>query len=383
MNEVIVITGSRGVGKSTLAATRLLPSEVGSVFVHDSENSMNNIRAQLQTAGLDFGHYVNLESRFADADLPSEDDLLSAMNQGRFPWVTKDQKASLVDYYEYVLDDLARNLVKGEYKVYIHDTLSKFEAGMVAWTEEYKKELGLMPNPMAWGKFWVSGVYALYQNLLEALFARGIETIILCSHLKDASTDKGKKIVGKVVPRGKPLLYRISSLMLWLVRDKRNADGAPAALVLKERMGKLSVANGDWEIRRMLPERLPRCTWRDINKYLSGDIVCNLNNPRDGETLTQAEREMISELVSEEQMRLMILSEEKDLLEMQSQVPELLRTTEVKLEIPGVTDDVRVESRDTAMSLLQEGKSPGEVSKALGIPLPLVLEARKVMEGSQ
>ena len=155
MKEVIVITGGRGVGKSTLAATYLSPSEVSKVFVHDSENSMNNIREQLRVAGLDFGHYVNLESRFANANIPGEDDLLSAMNQGNFPWVTESQKASLVSYYEYILNDLAENLTEGKYKVYIHDTLSKFEAGLVAWTEEHKREVGRMPDPHACGKFWV------------------------------------------------------------------------------------------------------------------------------------------------------------------------------------------------------------------------------------
>jgi len=387
MNNVIVITGSRGVGKSTLAATYLGPGDVDKVFVHDSENSMNNIREQLQAAGLDFGHYVNLESRFADANPPSEDDLLSAMNQGNFPWVTASQKTSLMNYYEYILDDLARNLTKGKYKVYIHDTLSKFEAGMVAWVEEHKQELGLMPKPYEWGKFWVSGVYSVYQNLLEAVFARGVETVILCSHLKDATEKRGKKtvkIVGKVIPRGKPMLYQISSLMLWLIRDRQNADGSPAALVLKERMGKLSVVDGNWEIKRTLPERLPSASWKNINDYLSGRASCDLSNPREGEAMTRTEREMISELVSEEQMKLMILSEERELLEVKAQMPDILRITDsTTFKPPSIEVEVTTTEGKTAPELLREGMSAVDVSKALEVPLPLVLAEQKRIEAEE
>ena len=96
------------------------------------------------------------------------------------------------------------------------------------------------------------------------------------------------------------------------------------------------------------------------------------------------EKEMTSELLSTAQMKLMQLEAEKEVLALQSQIPDLLRREEKEiLEIPSMTAEVKAESSATAMSLLQEGKSPGEVSKALGIPLPLVLEARKVMERSQ
>ena len=44
-NQLIVITGGRGIGKTQLAATYLPPSRVGEVFYHDSEDSANNILA--------------------------------------------------------------------------------------------------------------------------------------------------------------------------------------------------------------------------------------------------------------------------------------------------------------------------------------------------
>ena len=66
----------------------------------------------------------------------------------------------------------------------------------------------------------------------------------------------------------------------------------------------------------MLPKRIPHCTWKDIRVYL--DKGCDLANPAEGETMSASEREMISELISDEQMRLMILGAEQDLAEMQA-----------------------------------------------------------------
>lgn len=388
MSGVIVITGPRGIGKTTLASTFSPPGELDKVYYHDAENSANNIRDQLQKAGLDFGRYVDLEARFTD--LPSSDDLLATMNRATkgeiaFPWATAEEKSLLISYYKYILSDLDENLTPGKYKVYIHDPLGQFEAGMVAWAETHLKELGLMPKPYKWGKFWLEGVYALYRNLFAAIRARGVETIILCSHLKDATGDKGRKILGKVVPRGKPMLYLISSLMLWLVSDLCNADGAPAALVLKERMGELTPdpeSLDGWGRKRGLPRRIPHCTWADVHRYMRDG--CDFANPKEGEVPSQAEEDMISELLTDTQMRLMIAIEEREKVELQSQMPDLLRmdTGEGKLETPGMTEEAKAQGSKTAMSMLMGRASVREVMDELGLSKPIVLKAKKELETS-
>jgi len=352
MNEVIVTTGARGTGKSTLAATFLPPGEIDKVFVHDSENSMNGIIAQLTVNNLAFGHYVDLKARFST--LPSDDDLLTHINAGKLPWVNERAKSSLADYYLYILDDLTQNLTPGKYSLYIHDTLEKLEAGMVAWVETNRKQAGV--TTLAFGKMWTEGVYPLYEHLLSSIFGRGVETIILCSHLKNPWSGN-RPVVGKVAPSRKKILYRLSSLMLWLVNARRNADGAPAALVLKERMGAVRVVDGDWGLSRMLPERIPHCTWTDIRRYLSEG--CDLSNPAKGEAMTSAEKDMISELLTNEQMRLMILDAEKELEEAKSHGGMFVQQEPAKPEV-----DI--------MALAAEGKTAEEIAVIVNKPLPVV-----------
>jgi len=383
MNELIVVTSARGVGKSRLAATYLPPSELDSVYVHDSEKSMNQIRKRLVQGGLDFGRYVDLEGRFSD--LPGGDDLLDRINAGKLPWTTDAERAGMLGYYKFIMDDLAKNLTPGKYKLYIHDTLEKLESGMVAWVDENRKAAGAKGGARSspFGQFWWGAYYPLYQQFLAAVWARGVETIIFCSHLKNPWSGN-RPVPGKVQPSGKNILYQLSSLFLWLVHEPANADGAPAGLILKERMGDLHPDENSldgWGGHRMLPRRIPHCTWADVKRYLRDG--CDLANPAPGEVMSDMEREMTSELLSTAQMKLMQLEAEKEVLKLQAQVPDLLQQEQPKLEIPsiaGEVKEVKPETNTTAMALLAEGKSPMDVARELGLPLRLVLEAKKAME---
>jgi len=82
--------------------------------------------------------------------------------------------------------------------------------------------------------------------------------------------------------------------MLWLVNDRANGDGAPAGLVLKERLGKLTIVDGQWQIRPEDTRTYPTLYLTDIRRYL--DTGCDLASSAPGETMTRAEAEMISEL---------------------------------------------------------------------------------------
>lgn len=352
MNTTIVLTGARNTGKTTLASTFLPPKQVNKVIYFDSEKSAQNIRAQLLEANLDFGEYIDLQARFHS--LPSDNDLLSRLNRGTFPWVSERAKDSLAEYYLYILDCLEKKLERDKFSVCVFDTLEKLEAGMAAWVEGHRKQSGV--TTLAFGKLWTTGVYPLYEHLLSSIFDRGVETIILCSHLK-TPWQGNRPVVGKVMPSGKKLLYRLSSLMLWLVNDRRNADGAPAALVLKERMGAVRVVDGDWVTSRMLPERIPHCTWTDVRRYLSEG--CDLSNPAEGEAMTNAEKDMISELLTDEQMRLMVLDAEKELEEAKSHGGMFVQQEPPKAEI-----DI--------MALAAEGKTAEEIAGIANKPLPVV-----------
>ena len=348
MKRLIVITGPRGSGKTTLAATLVPPSQVDTVYYHDSENSANAIVEQMAEHKLAFGRYVSLNDRWGN--LPPESDLLNRITSGRLPWVDTGSRRTMEEYYKYILEDLERNLEPNKYGVYIHDTLEKLEAGMAAWVDGNRKQAGV--TTLAHGRLWTEGVFPLYEQLLSALFARGVHTVILTSHLKTPWEDN-RPMVGKVTPSGKKLLYRLSSLMLWLINDGNNADGAPAALVLKERMGKLTVEDGQWVPRRMLPARIPHCTWTDIDRYMKQG--CDLSNPAPGETPSAKEREMISELLTDEQMRLMILSAEKDLVDARGENASVLRS-----------------DADEARAMAEAGADVREIAESMGKPKPLV-----------
>lgn len=305
-NALVTATGARGVGKSLFVATYAPPAEIDQVFYHDAERSGNRAVQEMEELGLSFGYYDDLQARFGD--LPSDKDLLHRIAQGDLPWVNEKQKSSLEAYYLYVLERLDTLLVQDRYKVYIHDPIEKLEAGMTAWTEAHKKQAGWTDR--AYGKMWSEGVYPLYEQFIQSVFGRGVETILFATHLRTPWEGK-RPVPNKVEPTGKKVLYKLSSLMVWLVNDRSNADGAPGGIVLKERLHRMKVVEGRWKPSRMIPERIPHCTWVDIENYL--EHGCDLSSPAPGEQMTRAEREMTSEFFTDEQMRLMVLDAEKEL----------------------------------------------------------------------
>jgi len=359
----IVITGAKGVGKTFLAATYAPPGTESMVFWHDSERSANNVNRQLSEMGRSFGHYRNLPSRFDS--LPDERDLLSRISTGDLPWVTSRQKAALADYYEFVVQDLNLHMAKNQYLVYVHDTIETLEAAMVAYVSSNKWETGWTRD--SHGRMWSEAVYPLYDHLIESLYGRGIQTIILCSHLK-TPWENNQPIPNAVKPGGKKILYQLSSLMLWLV----NGEYGPAALVLKERLGKLSIVDGEWEVTRMLPRRIPTCTWKEIKRYLKEG--CDLRTGPDDEKMTRDEEQMISDLLTDRQMDLMIQTAKQ-------KTEGLLPPVEKKIPpaIQQETDELKAE----ALKMREEGASNDEIREGLleNNSIPAVTRVMKEIGG--
>ena len=110
--------------------------------------------------------------------------------------------------------------------------------------------------------------------------------------------------------------------------------------------------------------------------------------------LSLEEEELVSEFMSTAQMKLMQLEVQKEILELQAQVPDILQrasvedregdedeTAEEMFKVPVISEGIAPTDHATAVSLLLEGKSVGDVAKELGIPLPLVLQAKRAMNG--
>jgi predicted AAA+ superfamily ATPase len=101
IQQLFTITGARGTGKSTLAATYAIRDAVGIDAIHealehtvyfDSESSANNLRRGFRETGVgDFGKYVNLQDRFSD--LPADGDLLDRINKVIHRGCRRDSKA--------------------------------------------------------------------------------------------------------------------------------------------------------------------------------------------------------------------------------------------------------------------------------------------------
>ncbi len=365
INQLYVITGPRGVGKTTLALTQLPPSQIDKVVVVDSENSANSFRRSINAKGRDFGKYINLLERFKDK-LPSDDDLLSKISRGDMPWTDGKEQSMFTDLYQYILDQISQ-LKPNKYKTLVFDTGEKLEAGIAAYAEANKKKLGVTDT--SYGKLWTQGVFPLYQYLLQGIWDRGIDTVIINFHLK--SVWEGKRPVpGKVTHAGKKLLYYLSSLMVWLVNDSRNVRGAPAGIVLKERLGDpgMDLASDTWNPKTNLPPRIPTCDWEHINGYLANGF--NYEHPDPRERLSEAEKEMISELLNDAQIKLMLtdmeLEREQNAVQMaEAGILPTTRTEEVNV-VAEADSDVAPQTKAEAMTRwTQSGKALPELLKRL------------------
>jgi hypothetical protein len=343
MNELIVLTGPKGCGKSTAAFTATPPSEIDKLCIVDTEMSMSDLVRQAKP-----GAYIPAYER-----LRLTPGTLDAMAKGQLPWVNRDQKNQLVAYYEWLVQTLATRLESGKFTTLVIDTIEPIEAAMTAAVQADKNKFG-WSGSMAYGRLETEGIRPLYENLLQAIYARGVRRIVLTTHLKNVWL--GTNIVpNKVKPGGRlTVLARLSTAMFWLVPDVRNADGAPAALVLKARMGVLSPdpVTNTWAMRRVLPRRIPHFTWADVSSYFVQPA--DLANPHPSEVPTRAEQEMMSELLTDEQMRLMIAGADAEQAEATSLLITPKPTPEQVLQMAG------------------EGHDADTIARTLEMPLPVV-----------
>lgn len=313
MKKILLFTGSRGVGKST-ALAGIVPATKeawGQTLVFDTEDSWSDLvtkEGKLKDVGFKVGEYVRAYDRFR-----LDEDLLGQIRQGKLPWVSKEKKSALLDYYKWFISALDDKLKLGKFNYVLIDTIESVEAALTAWAEANPEESG-WSRVRAYGRLETEAVRPLYENLIEGIARRGVEYIGLTSHLRtpwlNVGTDSNgreisKPLLNKVEPGGRlKLLARISTMMVWLVHESKNEDGAPAGLILKARLSKMAAVDGHLRPRRVLPERMPHFSWYDVQEYIK--TPADFASPKMGEKMSETEREMISELLNDEQFRLML-----------------------------------------------------------------------------
>jgi len=362
--SLIVLAGARGTGKTIAASSYLPPSRIKEVYYHDGENSANRVRQNLHDQGLDFGYYLNLDERYAKS-LPSNNDLLNRISSGKLPWVNSREQNSLIDFWHYIVDDIDKNLIPGKFSVYVHDPVERLESAMVAWVEKEKHATG-WSNANPRGGMWTQAYYPLYYNLMEAIWGRGVDVIIFTAHLGNVWEGQGRNthiVPGKVKVSIKPQLSKHMQLYAWLVSDERNTDKAPAAIIIKERLGKMRIneAEDTWESSPGLPRRVPHFTWDDIQRYVQDGF--DQANPSPGEVLSQQESQLIDDtFYSDEQMKLMLMWAKTDLAKIASSNPALLTTS----------GEVQVNPASLARELSQAGIAPEQIAAQLGKPVVLI-----------
>lgn len=364
MKKIYLITGSKGSGKSSSIAFFPQPTQedMDKLCVVDTEDSMSDIIEQLDRLGLKFGAYIRMYERLS----VENKDLLKSISNGQLPWVSQKQKGALTDYYEFFLNQMEVTLKDNKFKYLGIDTIEGIEAGLAAWAEVNRTKSG-WSGQRDHGKLEVESVRPLYDSLLESFAQRGVEHIILTSHLRNV-WHNNSPVPSKVEPGGRlALLSKLASVMLWLTPDGRNADGAPAAIVLKGRQSIVEIENGEWKIRRPLPQRIPHFTWQDFRRYAREG--CDRENPAPGEEMTQDEYNMVSELLTDEQMKLMILGTEAAIAE--------YKAAQQSFSIMPSVPDVSEEERSNILTMLGNGMTPPTIARELGLPLPTVLRVKK------
>ena len=220
----------------------------------------------------------------------------------------------------------------------------------------------------------------LLQGTFEAFHRRGITDILITSHVKNPwieyAPGKSRPVLDKVKPGGRLKVWsRISTAMLWLVRPARpiNAEGAPSAIVLKARAGKASIDKeaDRWVQSSPVPPRLPYFDWYHWRQYAENGW--NPLDPKPGETLSDLEEGMISELLSKEEYRLMILGAEIALQQEERELGGVLVQPNKVFTPPGGGDGLV----NRVKELAAEGKTIAEIAGEVGKPVPIV---RAMME---
>lgn len=365
MKEVIVVTGSKGSGKSMTVAYFARPSQFHKMVIVDTEDSMSDIVKKADEMEKPFGKFVRMYER-----LKFDEDLLSIIASGKkLPWAGSQGKA-LVDYYLYFIKKMDEVLVKDKYEYLVIDTIEPIEAGLAMWAE-VNRELSGWSGARDHGKLEVQAIRPLYDAMLESFAQRGIKHILLTSHLKQPWLND-KPIPGKVEPGGRlALLSRLSTMMLWLVPDVGNANGAPAAIVLKARKAQVEIdtEKDEWVIRKPLPQRIPSFSWTEVRRYEKEG--CDRKNPQAGETITEAERDMISEMLNDAQMKLMVLGAEEEVEKLKANQMPFMGTVE------SGDNGVDPELVAKVLGLKAEGFNASQIATQLGVSLPTVIKALK------
>ncbi len=263
---IVHITGEPDTGKTTFALTTgASPAEIA---FFDDDLKTQSIADALAAAGTPLGAYHNL----------------TKMSLGMRE----------IEFHNLVIK-LIDELPRGQFKVLVFDTWSRFEATMqpvVAKNPTRFKEVYSTMGAIKGAEQWKASFdyeTAIFDKLLAVA-----PLVIIVTHLKDQSIGAVK--TGKEVPDVKKPVIEKSRLRLWL---RHNPDGpAPIGLVLK-RLSKIGLNGGGLKAVNVLPRKLNPCTWAKLLEYW--DAPLDERQPDPGEQPNAFELSILDGALTEDQ----------------------------------------------------------------------------------
>lgn len=344
---LVHVTGPVGVGKTTFAITAAPPERV---LVFDFERSAAPYAEEYGIA--------------------YHDVVTSLLIAG---------KESSLDLYEYYVR--AQQEVPRQYDVVVLDNIAPLQEAYEAYVRANYARFGLTPGQMerspalAWGP-----IRQLFRADLHRWHTLGAKLVITTSHLRD-DWSAGRPLPGLQRPQAFPMVREVAVLALWLRHNV--GSRVPAALVLKDRLGKVIWANSMSDVpphlrdqyteddlpgpvvMPCLPRRLPVCTWPVIARYLQHPA--DWAHPKPEETPSEEELHVLRGTLPQEArdaLRLAVLDASRQ--EQERAVPtthaellsralkELGLTAGQILETLGVSNIQEVSPQDAWLKLLAE-----------------------------
>ena len=172
-----------------------------------------------------------------------------------------------------------KQLTPGKYTVIALDTVSEIESGLCDWVNKNPAYFGHTAAQYAKmeGIYW-GDVKEFWKGILADLSSRCV-TFAFTAHMGDVWAKGGQGSggpTGKRKPKGKSTLMELASLYLMLERkpDQKGEEPAkPAGVVLKDRLvAKRIGADGELELVKILPPRLPVATPAAVRKYMADPV---------------------------------------------------------------------------------------------------------------
>lgn len=268
---LILISGLHGLGKTRLGITLENPALTGMI---DFDIKSQSLAEELKMTWYKAPESIGTPENYDVADLSR--------------WFIK------------TLTDIPSNLTH-----LLIDNATWAEAGLHYIVSQNPTKYGLNAKNVQAGIYGGTnpGVNVLWSNIFTFLQNKGIKVVTVVNHMSQPWAN-GAPVANKFNIKGNKVFHQLSSLAIILVPADPNRGGKypkPSGVIIKEALSITKFDNNEFTITKVLPARLPVCTWKNITGYF--DKPADFANPAPGEEWTQAEVNSYSEWLSPEQVQ--------------------------------------------------------------------------------